>query len=185
MRGLLLEVPEELLAERRRKGLDVFDEMWEGVLHLVPPPSSQHQGFGAELVMTLGPVAKRRGLEVFYETGLFRTDKDYRVPDIAFVLPAQRLAQGLSGAELVVEILSPDDETYEKLPFYAERGVRELLVVNPESRSFELYALRGSQYVLVSPGDSGSVRSQILEVSFSLGEGPKLLVAWQDGSAAI
>jgi len=37
----MLEAPEELLAERRRKGHDRFDEVWEGVLHMLPPPSSR------------------------------------------------------------------------------------------------------------------------------------------------
>lgn len=37
----MLEVPEGLLAERARLGHDRFDEMWEGVLHMVPPPRSE------------------------------------------------------------------------------------------------------------------------------------------------
>ena len=41
MRAVMLDVPESLLDERRRLGLDVFDEVWEGVLHMVPPPSDR------------------------------------------------------------------------------------------------------------------------------------------------
>ena len=35
-------VPEDFLEERRRLGIDVRDELWEGVVHLVPPPASAH-----------------------------------------------------------------------------------------------------------------------------------------------
>jgi hypothetical protein len=37
----MLDVPGSLLDERRRLGLDVVDEVWEGVLHMVPPPSGE------------------------------------------------------------------------------------------------------------------------------------------------
>src|SRR3954451_21332658 len=119
MRAVMLEIPESLLAERRSRGVDRWDEMWEGVLHLVPQPTSWHQGFGAGLILALGPRAKALGLGVYYETALYRTDEDYRVPDLAFVLPSQRAKRGIErGAELLVEILSPNDESYDKLPFY-------------------------------------------------------------------
>src|SRR5581483_8123183 len=145
MRGVLLEVPESLLAERRQRGIDRWDEMWEGVLHLVPQPSRWHQAFGTKLVVALTPGAEALGLEVSYETSLFRTDDDYRVPDIAFASPSHGTERGLRGAELLIEILSAHDESYEKLPFYAALGVREVLIANPDSRAFELYALRGKQ----------------------------------------
>ena len=47
MRGVLVEVPERMLAERRRLGLDGHDEMWDGVVHLVPPPDGRHQRLGS------------------------------------------------------------------------------------------------------------------------------------------
>ena len=46
MRGVLVEVPEQMLAERRRLGLDGRDEMWDGVVHLLPPASERHQQGG-------------------------------------------------------------------------------------------------------------------------------------------
>lgn len=35
----VIRIREEKLAERRRKGLDIFDEMWDGILHMTPAPS--------------------------------------------------------------------------------------------------------------------------------------------------
>lgn len=42
-------------------------------------------------------------------------------------------------AAMVVEIVSPDDETYEKFPFYAEREVEEILVVDPAARTVAIW----------------------------------------------
>jgi len=36
MRAVMLDVPEALVEERRRLGIDGFDEMWEGELHSIP-----------------------------------------------------------------------------------------------------------------------------------------------------
>jgi Uma2 family endonuclease len=185
MRGLLLEVPESLLAERRRLGIDRWDEMWEGVLHLVPPPSGWHQEFGSELFLFLGPIAKARGLKATYETGLFGSEKSYRTPDLAFSLPSQRTERGVEGgAELVIEILSPNDETYEKLPFYAAFPVREVLVLNPDTRAIELLVLQGGTYYRVAADEKGLVRSSVLGVAFATRDGPKLEVVGPQGATA-
>ncbi|MGH7750722.1 MAG: hypothetical protein ACREQ5_39020, partial [Candidatus Dormibacteria bacterium] len=64
----MLEVDEALLEDRRRKGIDCFDEMWEGVLHMVPPPSEGHQQLGSGLCEVLRPLARARGLRLGYET---------------------------------------------------------------------------------------------------------------------
>lgn len=186
MRGLLLDVPDDLLAERRRLGIDRWDEMWEGVLHLVPPPSGWHQEFGTELVVTLTPVAKARGLRLSYETGLFHSDRSYRTPDLVVSLPVQRTARGVEGgAELVVELLSPGDETYEKLPFYAAFPVREVLVVNPDTRAVELFVLRGGSYHAVVADETGRVRSAVLGVTFATRDGPRLEVEGPLGTTSI
>lgn len=44
-------------------------------------------------------------------------------------------------APLVVEIVSPDDETWQKLPFYAAHGVDEVLIVDPAKRAVHWLAL--------------------------------------------
>lgn len=66
----MVNVPDSLLAERRRTGVDLFDEMWEGLLHVVPAPSAAHQRLNAELMMVLGPLAKARGLVPLVEANV-------------------------------------------------------------------------------------------------------------------
>ena len=48
-------------------------------------------------------------------------------------------------AELVVEVLSPDDMTFDKLDVYTARGVRELLVLDWQERSVRCFALQEDQ----------------------------------------
>jgi Uma2 family endonuclease len=49
-------------------------------------------------------------------------------------------------AALVVEVTSPDDETYAKFGFYAARHVEEVLVVDPRQRVLRLWRLETDGY---------------------------------------
>ena len=85
------EVPEHWLEERARLGHDRWDELWEGVLHVVPPPSFAHQRVGSKLHLFLGTRLAPRGIDVMYETGVFRPGRAGREPGI------QELARAASG----------------------------------------------------------------------------------------
>lgn len=186
VRAVMVEVPAELLEQRRKAGVDRWDEMWEGVLHMVPPPSARHQRFGMELALVLAPLAKSRGLVPFYETGLFSKEDDYRVPDQVYVRAERVTERGVDGAaELVVEILSPGDETYDKLAWYARLGVGEILILDPDTAAAELFAGRGGQPVLVQPGSDGKVRVACLGADLETVDGPRLRLAWEAGQAEI
>ena len=185
---MLVEVPEALIEERRRTGADRWDELWEGELHMVPPPSGLHQRLGTKLVIVLNPLATARGLVGSYETGLYRpgTDTDYRVPDQVYARPELATDRGVDGpAEVVVELVSPGDETYDKLAFYADLGVGEVLVVHPVERRVELFVLRGSRYLAVQPDAGGFVRSAALGATFGTVAGPRLAVGWEGGAVEV
>lgn len=73
------------------------------------------------------------------------SEHDFRVPDGGIHRPGpDRL--WYPTAALVVEIVSPEDETWQKLPFYAAHGVDEVLIVDPEERSIHWLALAGNEY---------------------------------------
>ena len=137
VQAVMLEVPEALLAERRRLGHDRFDEMWEGVLHMVPPPRSAHQSLEAWLLLRWAPLAEPLGLQVRLETGLFDPAvsdfSSFRVPDVAVVRREHVSERGIEGrAEVVVEVRSPNDESYQKLAFYERVGVQEFVVIDED-----------------------------------------------------
>lgn len=130
---------EQLIERRRALGLDRFDEVWEGDYHVAPEAHTRHGILDDEISGVLRPYAKRAGL---IGTGPFNLGgpTDYRVPDRAFhrTKPTGVYA---TTAPAVVEILSPDDETFEKFDFYARHGVVEVIVVDPDAREVQCYSL--------------------------------------------
>lgn len=184
MRAVLVNAPESLVAERRALGIDKQDERWQGEWHFVNPPKRWHPQLNGKLYRVLAPIAERLGLEAYGDsTGIFADiDVDWRVPDQAYAAPEAGIDEGLTGAELVVELRSPGDESYAKLPFYAARGVREVLIVH-EDRRYDLYRLADDRYDAVEDG-----RSVVLGVTFLTVEpidGPRLRVLWDGGAADV
>jgi hypothetical protein len=130
-----------LLERRRRLGQDLFDEVWEGVLHMNPALHSQHGRLEWQLAGILAPLAASAGLRSLGQFNLGE-EGDYRVPDGALVRPGPD-AVYLATAALVLEIVSPGDETWEKLDFYAAHGVDELLIVDPQQKTVSWMGARG------------------------------------------
>ncbi|MGH2912512.1 MAG: Uma2 family endonuclease [Solirubrobacteraceae bacterium] len=150
MRTLVLDSAtaglDELLERRRRSGLDRLDEVWAGVLHMIPAPSLAHARIAQQLAELLGPLARAAGLEsTMHEFNLGESEQDFRVPDGALHRPGA-VGTWLPTAALVVEIISPGDETWEKLPFYADRNVDEVLIVDPQGRRVHWLERAGGQY---------------------------------------
>ena len=132
----------EWLARRRALGQDRLDEMWEGEYHVAPAPRFEHGQLVAHVLLLLTPRARAAGLIATAEFNLGTSPQSYRVPDAGF--HAERPAADtvfVPTAAIVVEVLSPHDETPDKLPYYAQRGVREVVVVDPERRRVEFLLL--------------------------------------------
>jgi len=149
MRALVLDPEtsglEKLLEIRRRSGLDRCDEVWGGVLHMVPAPNYRHASVQAQVIMILGPKARAAGFEVIDQTNLGEGEKDFRVPDVSMHRPGTS-GTWQSTAPLVVEVVSPRDESWDKLPFYAAHHVDEVLIVDPLERSVHWLALHDGEY---------------------------------------
>lgn len=150
MSTLVLEttVPEiEALKERRRRsGIDRLDEVWEGVLHMVPARSLGHAKIAQQLAEMLGPAA--RAAELIPTTGalnLGESEWDFRVPDGALFREVGDPLWNPTAA-LIGEVVSPEDETWQKLTFYAAHKVDELLIVDPQKRSVHWMALNDGKY---------------------------------------
>lgn len=149
MPTLILDPPphqlEELLERRRQMGADRHDEVWEGVYHMVPGPSMPHADIAHQVAVLLDPPARAAGLRVTLEFNVGLDKDNFRVPDLG-VHRELRSGTWIPTAAIVVEILSPTDEAWQKLPFYAERGVDELLFVDPGERSVAWLTLKDGEY---------------------------------------
>lgn len=122
-----------------------MDEVWDGVLHMVPAPTGRHAQIEWQLAHLLKPLAERAGLRAGGQFNLGEDEANFRVPDGGL---HRTPATGTwhSTAALVIEIVSPGDESWEKLPYYAARGVDEVLIVDPQQHSVHWLGLHEGEY---------------------------------------
>jgi len=130
---------EALLERRWQVGQDRYDEAWDGIYVMNPAPSYEHQRLAQQLAVLLDPLAQEPGLEAVAGGVNLGDENSYRIPDASL----HRRGSGgtyVSSAALVVEIRSPGDDTDQKIPFYAERGVDDGLIVDSRKRKVEWLA---------------------------------------------
>lgn len=160
MRTVLLGEPPapvaEWLQQRRALGQDLFDEVWQGDYHVAPAPRASHGDVDDQLAAFLRPRALAKGLWGTGPLNLGQPD-DYRVPDRAY-LRQRSQAVFVPSAAIVVEISSPDDETYGKFAFYFACGVEELLILEPSTRSAAWYGRGADAFTHAG-------RSQLLDLT--------------------
>jgi len=170
--AMLIENPrleEELIAQRKAWDADQHDEVWEGVYFMPPIANTDHQRmiirFSSVLVTTIdapGLGIALPGVNLAASAEVW--EHDYRVPDVVAFL-ADTTAENhdafwTGAADFIIEITSPRDRTYEKIAFYSRIGVRELLIVNRQSWTLELY--RNQDGGLQKAGESSLERPEIL-----------------------
>jgi Uma2 family endonuclease len=141
MRTLFVDPPsavEDLIAERHALGQDLYDEVWEGEYHVAAAPTGRHADLQAQLIELLGPLGRAAGLHIVGPTNIGHPG-DFRVPDIALLRGAADMTW-IPTAAIVVEVVSPGDESRRKSDFYVRAGVEELLIVEPELGTLEWFA---------------------------------------------
>jgi Uma2 family endonuclease len=192
---LLIENPKveaRILRRRRLSGADMYDEVWDGVYIISPMADDEHQRLVGKFTRVfdeglgdpgLGEV--RPGVNVSDRVKGWK--KNFRVPDVAVKLNGglARILKNhwVGGPDFIVEIVSDRDRTRQKLDFYAALGTREVLIVDRDPWSLELYALRGGRLIPVGVSRIGSpslLTSAVLPMTFRLIESqptPKIEVA--------
>lgn len=179
IRDSLLE--DQLIAERRRTGADRYDEVWDGEYVMSPLANNEHQLLASRLSAIFHEVLGG-GADVWSLAGANVSDqevawtKNFRCPDVVVVLPGSqaedRGTHWFGGPDLVVEIVSEGDASYEKFDFYGAIAVREALIIDRDPWSLEMYALN-PQGTLVLAGrcdleQGGFVASKVLGAELRL-----------------
>lgn len=183
MKMLVLEprISERIIEERRRLGHDKYDEVWDGVYVMPPLANNEHQRIVMDCCFILSEVLGPSATVLPGANVSDRVDdwkQNYRCPDVVVVLDGGRAidrdTHWQGGPDFLIEVMSPGDDTLEKLPFYAAIGVREVLVVERDTRETQLYRLVRKKLVPVEP-----MVSDVVPLSFSRVEpkaGPRLEV---------
>lgn len=158
----LLRVPDHRVAE-----------IVDGDLRVSPRPASRHALAASSLVEALGPPFRRGrggpgGWWILFEPEL-HLGGDVLVPDLAGWrrermpefpdVPAFTLAP-----DWICEIVSPSTERLDrarKMASYAREGVRFLWLLNPLSRTLEVYRLSDGRWLLLATLEgAGAVRAE-------------------------
>ena len=190
------DLQRQVIARRRANGSDRWDEVWDGVYVLQPLPNNEHQAIVTRLCTVLDTIIGLTGRgQVLPGANVSNRDDDwtanYRCPDVVVFLTGtaavNRDTHWLGGPDFAIEVVSPDDQTWDKLPFYESVGTRELLIVGREPWSLELYRLVDGR--LQSVGAStiaaqAELASEIIPLSFRLHSGeprPVIEIRHRDG----
>ncbi len=150
------EVLVALIAERKRLGLDVYDELWQGEYHMAPAASFEHARACSVIDQLVGSKTEERGFCGSTAFNLGSLD-DFRVPDLG-VHRGEPSGVWIPTAAIVAEVRSPDDETYDKFGFYFEHGVEEILVADLKTKSVTWFVRGESAF---EPTD----RSALLDIT--------------------
>ena len=146
---------------------------------MMAPPTRIHQETLMELSAQLHAYLKGKQCKVYpapFAVRLFERNGDHPKdvdtvvePDISVVCDMDKLDEiGCKGVpDLVMEILSPSTtrhDRFTKFNLYWRAGVREYWIVDPESKSVQVFVLDGGHYVAKDFGAAGDkIKVNVLE----------------------
>ncbi len=150
-------------------------EFTDGFVEVLPMPTEPHQSILEYFYVTLLSFLKPLGGKV-HVAGIrlrIRANK-YREPDLIALLSAKdprRENRYWKGADLTLEIVSedkPERDLVDKVQDYAEAGVPEYWIVNPQAETITVLRLDGTAYVEHGVFGRGTVASSALLPGFSV-----------------
>ncbi|HKD36514.1 MAG TPA: Uma2 family endonuclease [Pirellulales bacterium] len=182
MKAVIASVPQQLLESRRRTGADQWDEMWEGVLHMAPSPNREHQALEYQLHRWLddhwATPSGGRVYEQINVAGSGKWTENYRIPDLVLLTPERfhidRNEYFDGGPDAVIEIHGPGDESYEKLEFYSKLGVREVWIIDRDSKQPEIFEAASGGYRPCEPNEGSWTQSRVTSCEMRPGAEDKL-----------
>lgn len=153
-------------------------EFVDGRLAFLPMPTDDHQRIVFQLQLGMYNAAQQDALGTVRAAPLRMRIPNgrYREPDVLFVLSENDTRRGnvyWDGADIVVEVVSPGDESrsrdfIEKRSDYALAGVSEYWIVDPETREIHVLRLREGEYVEGSVARPGDIARSTLLPGFDI-----------------
>jgi len=148
-----------------------FIELSEGELVMPPHPTDTHQRIVLRLVRVFDDfvIQHDRGTIRFAPLPVRLWPGKIREPDLLFVSTehADRIGEQAYGPpDLVVEVLSSStwrSDRLEKSAEYAQAGVREYWIVDPDKQTIEVFVWREGAYEVLGKWDRGEeAHSEVL-----------------------
>ena len=144
-------------------------ELIKGVLYMSPPPGYIHDRVTSSINDRIRAEIERCGCggRIYIpRAAIWVTDDTYLEPDLMYVsleLEARMNPNHRTSADIVVEILSPSTAVYDrraKSDTYRAMGVRELWLVDTESREVEIRSFEAAAEAVCK--GSETLRSRVL-----------------------
>lgn len=154
-------------------------ELWDGELVMSPTPTPSHQTVVLRLASLLDEFVRDSDAGKVFVSPLDVVLSQRRVvqPDVFFISKANTsiIQDRIRGVpDMAVEVISQGSwkrDRVEKKALYEQVGIGEYWIIDPESRSIEVFALAKGVYQLHSRGvDSELAKSRLLsgfKISFS------------------
>ncbi len=150
-------------------------EYADGEIEALPMPTDGHQW----IVFFLGRrffdwLAPRGGIVLLAPLRVRLGDRKFREPDLLALLARddpRRAPRYWLGADLVLEVVSPDDPARDlvtKRQEYAEAGIPEYWIVDPRHRTVTVLALDGAEYAAYGIFAAGMVATSALLPGFAV-----------------
>lgn len=158
-------IEEGILADRKARGIDQFDEVWDGVYVMAAMANDEHQYLVKELTAIICSCVDwqklgqtRPGVNISDRRDNWQSN--FRIPDVAVFLndttAENRDTFWYGGPDFAVEIVSSGDRSREKLDFYASVGTRELLLIDRNPWCLTLLRLNGGNLEEVGQSTTGA-----------------------------
>lgn len=150
-------------------------EFTDGYLEVLPMPTDNHQSILAYLFQQFFALAQPRGGKGLFAALQLRIRAGkFREPDLLLLRDAndtRRQNRFWLGADLVLEVVSPDKperDLVTKRGDYAEAGIPEYWIVNPETETVTVLHLEEGAYVEHGVFGRGTTATSVLLEGFEV-----------------
>ena len=151
-------------------------ELLHGELVMAPAPREIHQYVLINLIIAIGASVKKHNLGEVYSapTDVVLSDLNVVQPDLLFISNERAHSitpDNIQGApDLVVEILSPataERDRNVKFELYAEHGVHEYWIVDPDARTITVFLLDEGAFEEVDTYSEGETLTSPMLTGFT------------------
>lgn len=150
-------------------------EFSHGNVEVLPMPSDKHQAIVGYLITLLSALAQRLGGSArIAPLRMQLWEGKIREPDLLFLASAQdprRQEAMWMGADLVMEVISPDDpnrDLVKKRVEYAQAGIPEYWIIDPLAELILVLRLDGERYAEHGRFERGQIATSALYPEFQV-----------------
>ncbi len=144
-------------------------EYSDGRVEVLPMPTDEHQTIVAYLFGALSTAVQGAGGKVLFAPLRLRLRSGkFREPDLVMLFKAddpRRHNEYWDGADLVMEVVSPDDPDRDwitKRREYAQAGIAEYWIVDPRTQTITVLRLDQGKYMEQGPIERGATAASAL-----------------------